>query len=271
MITTEPNPYTGGQRVIAIGTPGNPATLTQQQLNQFALNYGKDLRSSHFERFMADGLDLSGWDLRDCTFLDGTIANSNMLTAQTTYAYSRRMVFPNTVMPLDTSSLNHDFVRAIIRAKALQVTGKSKTLLEWTASFIDPLSSDAARLSRDAYVNSWEPAIKNLREVQGYTLKQIRDFWALAFAAYPKLAARLSSMTAQTVWSGIAYQFPVWAEAAAVRAQMTNPNDRLEAQLLLDGDLNIVNPRHYVLMWEPQPCLLTTPLPGPWGWWELDL
>ena len=103
MITTEPNPYTGGQRVIAIGSPGNPEIITQQRLNQFARNYGKDLRSSHFEWFTANGLDLSGWNMSDCTFLDGTIANSNMLTAKATFVYPRRMAFPNTVMPTDRS------------------------------------------------------------------------------------------------------------------------------------------------------------------------
>ena len=268
MIEIQPNPYTGGKRLVAVGTLGNPETVTQRHFDAV----GKDARSSHLERFIADGLDLTGFDLRDVTTLDGTIANSDMSTAQTNYFYSRRTVFPGTKMPIDTSSLNHDFARAILRAKALEIAigTKSRDLLEWTASFIDPDSSDADRLSRDAYGNSWEPAHRHAIEVLGYSRRDVERFFRLAFDPFPKLAAREAKVMALAALSSEPFipSWPVWKDADRVRAQLTNPNDRLEAQLLLDGDLDIVSPRHYVFQWEPDPYLFTIPSPRLWGWWE---
>lgn len=266
MIEIQPNPYTGGQRLVVVGTLGNPETVTQAHFDML----GKDARSSHLEHYIADGLDLSGVDLRDVTSIHGMVANSNMLTAQTTYFYSRQTDYPGTVMPKDTSSLNHDFTRAILKAKALEVSGKSRDLLAWTANFIDPGASTSDRLDEDAYVNSWERAIKDMQETQGYSAGDVEKFLKLAFEPYPKLDSRLIRTMAQSVLSGEPYQFPwpKWKGANRVRAQLMNPNDRLEAQLLLDGDLDIVAPRHYVFQWGPDPYLFTVDSPRLWGWWE---
>lgn len=270
VIEIQPNRYTGGQRLVVVGTLGNPEIVTQKHFDDLS---NKDARSSHLERFIADGLDLTGFDLRDVTTLDGTIANSNLYGAKSSSWYSRDTVFPGTKMPLDTSSLNHDFTRAILRAKALEVSGSSKDLLLWTASFIDPNASTSARLNEDAYVNSWERAIKDMKETQGYSASDVAKFLKLAFKPYPKLDARLITTMAKAVLSGEPYQFPwpVWKAAKALRRRLTNPNDRLEAQLLLDGDLDIVAPRHYVFQWQPDPYLLTIENPRSWGWWEKDL
>ncbi|KKN46048.1 hypothetical protein LCGC14_0676670 [marine sediment metagenome] len=257
MIEIQPNPYTGGKRLVVVGTLGNPETVTQRHLDML----DGDARSSHLERFIADGLDLTGFDLRDVTTLDGTIANSNLYGAASTYWYSRGCTFPGTDIPQDASSLHHDFALALIRT----YLAEHPTLIR---KMRDALQSIDTNISD--YAGSWDDSIEALIRVLGLNEAEVIDILTKAFSRHPRMMTRLGKVMTGRTWKPEKYQFPwpVWRDAARVRAQLTNPNDRLEAQLLLDGDLDLVAPRHYVFQWEPDPYLFTVDNPRIWGWWE---
>lgn len=249
MKTVEDNPYTGSKRLLVVGQMGVPETVTQADFDALP---NKDARSSHLERFIADGLDLLDYDLRDCTFMDGTVANSNLKTARSSWAYSRRSVYPGTLMPTDTSSTNHDFVRAIASGQAAAV---------WT---------DLANKVRD-YTVSWQDGGFELMAAHGLSPQQFRGVLVAGFAGYPRILARARAVVDAAGFAAAKVPpFADWPEAAAVRARLTNPNDRLEAKMLLDGDLSGQGQRHYIYTWEPVAALFTwdSYAGEPWDAWQ---
>ena len=259
MIEVQPNPETGGQRLVVVGVLGAPDIVTQAHFDALP---NKDARSSHLERFIADGLDLRGFDLRDVTTLDGTIANSNLYGATSSnYWYSRGCTFPNTDLPRDASSLNHDFALALFTNYLVSNPALARRIRA---------SVESAKTTTGDYIGSWDDGIEAMTRILGLSGADVATFFGPVFARYPKMLARLTKEAAKGLWTATKYRpaLPVWKKAAKVQARLTNPNDRFEARLLLDGDLNIVGPRHYVLQWEPNPYLFTTPSPRPWGWWE---
>lgn len=259
MIEVQPNPETGGQRLIAVGALGAPDIVTQAHFDSLP---NKDARSSHLERFIAQGLDLTGFDLRDVTTLDGTIANSNLYGAAASgYWYSRGCAFPNTDLPRDASSLHHDFALALIRKYIAANPQLHRQITE---------ALDSANATVSDYIGSWDDGIEKMARVLGLSGDEVRRFFTPAFERHPRMLTRLTQESAKGAWSADKYAppWPVWKKAAKVQARLTNRNDRFEARRLLDGDLDIVGPRHYVLQWEPDPYLFTIPSPREWGWWE---
>ena len=253
MIEFQPNPETGGKRLVAVGTLGNPETVTQRHFDALP---DKDARSSHLERFIADGLDLTGFDLRDVTTLNGTIANSNLYGAHgSSYWYSRGCTFPGTDIPRDASSLHHDFALALIRT----YLAEHPTLIRKMRAALNSIDANIR-----GYAGSWDDSIEALIRVLGLNEAEVIDILTKAFSRHPRMMSRLGKVMTGRTWKPEKYQFP-WTpwDASRVQRLATNPNDRFELQTILDKP----GTHHYVYLLEPEAFLFTTRDPRQWDWW----
>ena len=253
MIEIQPNPYTGGKRLVVVGTLGNPETVTQRHFDML----DGDARSSHLERFIADGLDLTGFDLRDVTTLDGTIANSNLYGATSTYWYSRDTVFPGTDIPQDASSLHHDFALALIRTYLTE----HPTLIQKMRGALNSIDTNISD-----YAGSWDDSIDALIRILGLNEAEVIDILTKAFGRHPRMMTRLGKVMTGRTWKAERYQFP-WTpwDARRVQSLATNPNDRFELQTILDTQR--LGTYHYVYLLKPKAFLFTARDSRRWDWW----
>src|SRR3990167_6592240 len=183
MITTEPNPHTGGRRVIGLGT------VTAAEVRRLRTT---DLRDAYFgpdgaNLIVLDGIDFRGYDLRNTTLVDGFVRNCDFSTAQTDYLYSRRMQWEiSNVFPTDTASvLNHDIIAAIVGKALVNLAGVER---------------DAAVKLREHLLDlstSWKDSIELLMRVLSLNLNEVERFLRKAFTGYPKLIARLDAVVAE--------------------------------------------------------------------------
>lgn len=250
MIEIQPNPYTGGKRLVVVGTLGNPETVTQKHFDML----DGDARSSHLERFIAEDLDLTGFDLRDVTTLDGTIANSDLYEAKSTYWYSRGCVFPGTDIPRDASSLNHDFARTLTRdyiSKNVLVK-KEKDALE--------------SIDRPVYTDSWDDSIDHMIQNLGMNEPEVLDILTKAFSRHIRMKARLRLVMEGKTWKAEKFKWP-WPEWDASKTQSlaTNPNDRMELRQILDDAKPGTS--HYVYLLKPEAFMFIGEPGFEWDWW----
>jgi len=270
MITTEPNPHTGGRRVIGLGT------VTAAEVRRLRTT---DLRDAYFgpdgaNLLVLDGIDFRGYDLRNTTLVDGFVRNCDFSTAQTDYLYSRRMQWEiSNVFPTDTASvLNHDIIAAIVGKALVNLAGVER---------------DAAVKLREHLLDlstSWKDSIELLMRVLSLNLNEVERFLRKAFTGYPKLIARLDAVVAEGEFIPPRALVQATATPLPGRQQIdwlnlpvpTHRDDRWEIERLIEAQHESIGPINVHIYWlqpevKPIVSLYGDLQPNPpWGWWRRE-